>query len=86
MTSETRTEAGRTLLKEHTSGSPHMTRHVAAIESEARSLALSEVEAAVTGLQANPRLDLDGEADHGEMRALDDVLAAISALREGTKA
>gem|GEM_PF-4197054 len=31
------TEAGRVLLREHSSGTPHMARHVAAIEAEARA-------------------------------------------------
>ena len=32
---EPRTEAGRILLREHSSGTPHMARHILAIEAEA---------------------------------------------------
>jgi len=31
------TEAGRVLLREHSSGTPHMARHILAIEAEARA-------------------------------------------------
>jgi len=33
------TEAGRVLLREHSSGTPHMARHILAIEAEARATA-----------------------------------------------
>lgn len=38
------TEAGKTMMREHTSGSPHMIRHVLAIEAEARASAFAEIQ------------------------------------------
>ena len=40
--SEPMTEAGRVLLHEHSSGTPHMARHIIAIEAEACETALRE--------------------------------------------
>jgi len=51
------TEAGRVLLREHSSGTPHMARHVAAIEDEVRKRTNQNLREALTGWYA-----VDGES------------------------
>lgn len=67
-----RTAAGLILLREHSSGTPHMERHILAIENEARAAALDEAYAAAKA---------GGRYQNGS-NILSAALAAIDALRE----
>lgn len=95
MTSEPRTEAGRTLaayeLHDFDDRPIGVASEIAAIEDEARSLALSEVEAAIR--VHRPLLNAgDGTLEcacgtfDGSERLSAHLLRAIAALREGTEA
>jgi len=74
------TAAGRILLREHSSGTPHMARHIAAIEAEARDLERREVRAAVEGLPGY--IEQRGTGDLVEYVVLRAAVLAILADRE----
>jgi len=81
------TEAGRVLLREHSSGTPHMARHILAIEAEARATPATRLREALLSIirEAEEVTEAQHGTPHGALYAIiRRAREALDATREET--